>query len=82
MSSILTGSITASAFSDWFQHIATRTRGWWVRFLHCLAVAQITISSVKLCLSSSEVLCFHAVWQDPPSITYCILCFQKSFIFY
>jgi len=28
ISSILTGSITASAFSDWFQHTATRTCGW------------------------------------------------------
>jgi hypothetical protein len=32
---------------------------------HSPAITQITLSSVKLCLSLSELACFHALWNEP-----------------
>jgi len=52
-----------------------------VGILQSPTVSQITLSSVSLFLSLSEVDCFHDLWNDTPSITQCILCSQKVFLF-
>jgi len=41
----------------------------YVGILHSPTVSQITLSSVSLFLSLSEVDCFHDLWNDTPSIT-------------
>jgi len=59
-----------------------RLQGWYVGCPHSAAVTQITASSVKFCLSLSEVDCFCALWSETSSILWCILCFQQVFVFY
>jgi len=57
-----------------FQQIKKRKCGSQVSFLHSPAIVQITLSSVKLHLSLSEVNCLNAVWNETllPSInTFC-----------
>lgn len=51
-------------FCNWFWWIRVRPCGWQFSFAICFAVAQFTLSSVKLCLSFSEVDCFHAAWNE------------------
>jgi len=48
---------------------------------HSSAIAQITLSSVNLCLSINGVDSFRASCNVTPSSTWCILCFQKVFVF-
>jgi hypothetical protein len=40
-----------------------RPHSWQVSFSHSPAIAQITLSSVELCLSLSEVVCSRALWN-------------------
>jgi len=56
-------NITVSAICNWFQQTGTRPCGWQIGFPHSPAIAQITLSSVNLCLSLWEVECFCA-WQN------------------
>jgi hypothetical protein len=44
-----------SIFRDWFRRIGMKPHDWRVGFLHLLAIAHNTLSSVKLYLSLSEV---------------------------
>jgi hypothetical protein len=53
-------NITVAAICIWFQQIGTRPCGWQIGFRHSPAIAQITLSSVNLCLSLSEVERFCA----------------------
>ena len=48
-------------FRDWFRQIVVRPGGWRVGLPRTIIIAQITLSSVKLCLSLSEVYCSRTV---------------------
>jgi len=53
-------NITVSAICNLFQQTGMTPCGWQIGFPHSPAIAQITLSSVNLCLSLSEVECFCA----------------------
>jgi hypothetical protein len=49
---------------------------------HSPATAQITLSSVKLCLSLSEVYCFHALWDEAVLQSFNVLYASEGYIYF
>jgi len=67
-------STIVSTFRDYIGRIGTRPLcGWGVGFEHS-PIAQITLSSVTLCLSLSEA---YFMQRHSPSVFKCISYFQK-----
>ena len=59
-------NVIISTICEWFQQTGMRPPGWWVGFPHSPAIAQTTVSSVRLCLALSEVECVCALWNKTP----------------
>ena len=53
-----------STFREWFRRIMMRPHGWLAGYPHSPAIAQITLSSVKLRLSLSQFDCFCSLWHE------------------
>jgi len=63
---------------DFSSLIQTNIRcGWWVCFLHCPAIAQITLRSVKL----HRLIAVLLYWLRLSCNSKCILCCRKVFVF-
>jgi hypothetical protein len=54
----------SSTFRDWFLRTGMRPLGQWVGIPHSPAIARITLSSVKLCISVIYVDCFRVLWNE------------------
>ena len=54
----------ASTFRDWFLRTGMRSRGQWVGLPHSSAIAQVSLSTVKLCISVIDVNCFRVLWSE------------------
>lgn len=52
------------AFLDQFQWTGLSSHGWQIGFLHFPAIVLITLSSVSICHSLSEVDCFGVLWNE------------------
>ena len=59
-----------SFFGYWFRKIAIRPRDWRVSFLHCPAIAQITVSSVS---PVRFRVCRYAVRNEALSLSHVVL---------
>lgn len=87
MFGILTSQIThihavVSTFYDCFWWITMRPNGWWLIFLPYHAIVQITLSSMKISLSLSEVGCLHAAWNGILPESFNVYCaFKKCVCF-
>lgn len=55
---------SASTFRDWFLRTDMRPRGQWVGFPHSPAIARITLSSMKLCISVIYFKCFRVLRNE------------------
>ena len=69
-------TLAISTFCDRFRRIGMRPRDWRIGLSHSPAIAQITLSSVKLCLSlkwGCLLLCFVSWDSTVPQCT----CFSK-----
>jgi hypothetical protein len=58
---IVRSNIIVSAIHDWFRRIGMRPRDWPVSFPHSPATAQLTLSSVELCLSLSDAFVLYGM---------------------
>jgi hypothetical protein len=61
-------------FHKWVQRITRRQCGWQVWLPHSSAIMQITVSSVKPCLSLNGVDCICFLWNET--------LFPSSYVFY
>ena len=55
--------IPVSTFCDWCKQSGMRLHGWQIRFPNSPAIAQITLSSSKFCLSLIGE-CFRTLWNE------------------
>jgi hypothetical protein len=69
-----------STFRDWFRLIEMRPRGWSIGFSQFPAIAQITLSSVKISLSLSEVNCPHTLWNEAVLQSFSVFCTSKNYL--
>ena len=70
-----------STIRDSFWRIGMRSLDWWFGYPHSSAIAQITLSSITLCLPIGGVEYFRASCDGSLSSSWWILCFQKVFVF-
>jgi len=59
-----TSVLRTSGLHDLSRRFGMRPQGQRVCFLHTPAIAQITLSSVKLCLALSKADCFRMLWNE------------------
>jgi hypothetical protein len=71
-----------STFHDWFKRIGMWPHDCSIGFSHFPAIAQITLSSVKLSLSLSEAEWFHAEWNEAVFQSLNVFCTSKNYLYF